>query len=287
MTSNNKYRVMYLIIAALALSLVLCAIYLHRSGIQSNNNQGSNSKADITSDGISVKKFKLKIDKEVVDISLVDADVENLSIGIGIASPSSILHNEDNKGFTGLSLKEYADIQNFKVVQSGGFLSSWSPPYPLGYVKIRGKEYNRPHKSWLTTGLFCTNGRSFSIEEFKSTQELNIWLSCIQAGPMIIKDQKIVLNTEKHTWFVTGDKHRQSFICKKRNGHLLMGIAENVALKSLAEIMRKPENEGGLDCINAATLMSKGVSGILVNTTTHKGVFGNADVPLPNAIVIK
>ncbi len=288
MSNSTKYKIIYAILAGLFTITVwlLVSTYKEHSPDMMMTH-GFQIPEAFTPDGISIKKFQQEIDGNIVSVSLIEADISKLINGIGIISPETISKHNNMAGYTGLSLKEYAKIEEFRVVQSGGFLSSWSPPYPLGYVKIRGKEYNRHHNSWLTTGVFCTNGRDFSITEFASPSQFEKWISCIQAGPLVIKDSKVVLDTKRNTWFITGDRHRQSFICKKNGGRILMGIAEDVSLKSLADVMRKPENQNGFGCIDAVTLMSKGVSGVLVNTETHQETFGNVDVPLPNAIVIK
>jgi hypothetical protein len=233
----------------------------------------------------------VNIKKEInIDNLLVTVDILKINTAkaeIGITSPEILEKKSQLSGYNGYSLNEYAKLGNYKVIQSGGFLSSWSPPHPLGYVKIQGKEYNKVHKSWVTQGVFCTDGNSFTIEMYTTPNQFILWRSCIQAGPPIILNKKIILNTNRNTSYITKQKHRQSFLCKSSDGYLLMGIAEDVALNKLAPYLLKAEDNGGIGCVDAVLLTSKGISGILAKTQNIDLKFGNTDIPLPNAIVVK
>lgn len=207
---------------------------------------------------------------------------------IGITSPETIekkSNDENLKAYSGYSLEEYAKIGGYKVVQSGGFLSTLSPPIPLGFVKIQGQEYHKVHDSWITTGIFCTNGNDFKIERYSSTKQFDDWLSCIQAGPIMIENGKNELNTDRNTWFITGKEHRQSFICQSYSGSLVMGLAENITLKDLSAFLADGRRND-LSCKEATALNPKGISGIFINTEEVKSL-GNIDIPLATAIVVK
>ncbi len=280
------------------LSLTSCAFFLyfyaHKKNIKNLDERPSyldyDSKVvkggDDYINGIRLKKISKEVDGKAVDITVVSVDTSKLVKGIGISSPA-IISKIDGDNISGLTLKEYQKLGKYKIVQSGGFLTSWAPPYPLGYVKIQGTEYNRVHNSWLTTGTFCTDGKKFSIFRLQNNGQFLNWPSCVQAGPMTIENGKNVLDTRKNTEFVTKFSHRQSFLCEKADGILLMGVAENVKLSHLSQVMVKSEASGGLGCKNAVTLMGKGMSGILIIDKTHAVPIGNVDAPLPYAIVVK
>lgn len=240
---------------------------------------------DASRSGVRFIKKEISIDGDVVSVSLVKV---NIGIAdIGITSPAILERKTPNAGYSGYSLQEYLQLGRYKVVQSGGFLSSWSPPHPLGYVKIQGKEYSKIHESWLTKGVFCTNGDSFIIEEYKSPEQFSAWLSCLQAGPPILLNKKDVLDKARNTGYVTKEKHRQSFLCKSQDGDLLMGVAEDVILTKFIATMQSSEEDGGLGCVDAVLMTSKGIAGILANINDDILEVGNTEVPLPNAIVVK
>lgn len=240
---------------------------------------------NIANDTVTLLTKKVDVNGDIIDVSIIKVDITKADIGI--TSPEILERSSQISGYSGYSLSEYLKLGKYKVVQSGGFLSSWSPPHPLGYVKVQGKEYSKPHQSWLTKGVFCTNGDSFTIEEYKSIDQFKNWRSCIQAGPSIISNGRIILNTDRNTGYVTKMKHRQSFLCKSEDGNLLMGIAENVILDKFSTVMVTPEDKGGLGCVDAVLLTSKGIAGMLTNIDDNTIEIGNIDVPLPNAIVVK
>ncbi len=65
-----------------------------------------------------------------------------------------------------LYLGDYIGQQNAKIIVSGGYMSSFSPPKALGLVKVKGTQINPPHTTWLGKGMFCTNGRQVKIGSF-------------------------------------------------------------------------------------------------------------------------
>lgn len=290
--NKPSYFLIYFLIVFLMISTVI--VLLSTSGIFKNKifdvvdvklTQEESVNQRFLFEGAYQKYLTVVIKDKATSIDIVDIDTSKIPTGIGISSPD--VFQQGNGKYAGLTLNEYADLGNFKIVQSGGFLSSWTPPYPLGYVKIRGKEYNRAHISWLTEGTFCTNGRKFEIGKFESVEKLGPWISCIQSGPLIIKNKQVVLNTNRNTGFVTKESHRQSFMCKKINGHLLLGIAEDVKLIDLSNWMAQSDEEGGLACVDAVLLTSKGISGMLIKSPNGNESIGNTDVPIPNAIIVK
>ncbi len=286
---SSKKRALSLILAAIIPAMLgLCIVQY----INYKEYDGSSPTLMSTSDkdvfaGVRRQQLDIPIDGSLVRIDMAVIDTNQLSIGIGISSPDVAPRDPGAPKYAGLTLSEYAALGNYRIVQSGGFLSSWSPPSPLGYVKIQGQEYNRSHNSWLVQGMFCTDGRKFEFSRFSSEHNYSSWPSCLQAGPLVILGSRIILDTRRNTGFVTKEAHRQSFICENNKGFLLMGIAQDIKLTSLASILVKSEHEGGLSCVNAVALNGKGIAGLLFNFPGGAISIGNTEVPLPNAIVVK
>lgn len=283
----NKFIISFLL--SLAFGLMLIAVWRLENENKEIKNilESASSGMDILENeyplfkGAKQTTVLKKIDSYDVEIDLIIIDAQKLEKGIGLSSPQIF----ENKNYTGLSLQEYARLGDYKIVQSGGFLSSWTPPYPLGYVKIRNKIYNRVHDTWVTEGVFCTDGREFEIFSYKSENQFEKWPSCIQAGPLISIDGEIVLQTTRNTGLITKKRHRQSFVCKTYEDDLILGIAENVKLTSLSKHLVLPKNIGGIGCSDTTLLTSKGVSGIY-NKENDISI-GNVKVPFPNVIVVK
>ena len=244
-------------------------------------NEVSIDKLQVT-EGVTYLRKTLRSGNNIVHIDLFKVDTSKAAIGI---TNPKVVGSIDARRYDAYSIEEYATRGPYVVVQSGGFLSSWSPPSALGYVKVKGIEYNPVHDSWLTNGVFCTNCRKFEIKKFTSSESFSGWTSCLQAGPLIAEGGKIVLNTARHTWYVTGEKHRQSFMCKASDGRLIMGLAEDVSLADFSRSLIASEEDGGIGCIDAVLLTSKGIAGIYSSNPDIPQV-GSVDVPLPNAIVV-
>ncbi len=288
---SSRPLLLVLLLGVLAM-LVYLAIWRHHTqdipdiSTSALNEEALNSDEEIFP-GVQKRSVDVSISGQTVHIDFAIVNTSKLSIGIGISSPDVASRDQASQSYAGLTLAEYAALGRYRVVQSGGFLSSWSPPSPLGYVKIQGQEYNRMHDSWLVQGVFCTDGRNFEISRFSSNNSYAAWPSCIQAGPPIILNREIVLDTRRNTGFITKEAHRQSFICKDVVGRLIMGITQDVKLTELAPYLARDATGEGLGCVDAIALNGKGIAGMLYNLPQGPVAVGNVDASLPNAIVVK
>lgn len=207
---------------------------------------------------------------------------------IKITSPDTMTIETPGEQYTGLSLKEYFQLGHYKAVYSGGYLSSWSPPLPLGYVKIEGETLNRAHNTYVTDGLFCVRDGEVLITSFNNPDQFKNWDNCLQAGTPLIQDGKVVIDQSREGWYITGQPNVQAFICQFDDGKVLIGMSEEeVSLTDLTEYLAKPENEGGLGCVNAIGRAGGRTAGMIVDQNGKSHGFGNTDIPLPNALVIE
>lgn len=212
------------------------------------------------------------------------AQVQLGRINIGIRNSQSIgLEGGNRNGYT---LKEYMKLENHRLVHSGGFFSSLFPPTPLGFVKVRGKEYSSKHSSWLTTGMLCSNGTEITIGNINDVKDTD-WKSCLQAGHLILENGKIVINTDRKTWYTTGQPHTQSFVCIDEDDFLQLGITDVIDLKTLVRhFLVKPKKHGGLGCKNAIAMSGGDTAGMITKDDDQLTTIGSDDVLLPNVIVI-
>lgn len=89
-------------------------------------------------------------------VDLSNYDVRVLSPLVPL-SAASVANGNPERMPQGLFLADYLARYNAIAVSSGGYMASYSPPMALGFVKSNGMTIARPHNSWLTNGLFCSN----------------------------------------------------------------------------------------------------------------------------------
>lgn len=232
--------------------------------------------------------FHRKAMIEGKEINLVGSRVDPKKSKLKIISPKVIKNNGADQTYTGYSLKEYAVLGKYKAVHSGGYLSSWSPALPLGYLKIDDDILNKAHHTYATNGFICINDKDVIISSFKDVQQFQGWSDCLQTGTMLIEDGSIVIDQSRKGWYITGDPKLQAFICQKTDGDILIGTSqENISLTSLTDYMAKPESNGGLGCHNAISRSSGHTAGMIINEDNSYTEFGNVGIPLPDAIVVE
>lgn len=239
-------------------------------------------------DGISLYNIQPIIVNKNINIQILKVNLSGALLEI--KNPKTIVPT-GSANYSGYTLNEYFDLGQFDVVISGGYLSSWSPPYPLGYLKINNKEYNRVHPSWLTRGLLCVNDQNVKIEAFENIKQTDGWSSCIQGGPILIQNKIYVLDQYSDKNKPTRTKiERQVFICKVKKNNLLVGLTDEISLNDLlaSKFLTLPKEEGGLGCLDALALSGDKVAGMIMKTSKGEIIkYGNTDILLPTAIVIK
>ncbi len=252
-------------------------------------------------DGIETKKLSINTEAKPFDITLTEVDLTKRSLSL--ISSQAFLTTESGEPITsdsgeavftygsGNNLNEFIQSANFAAVHSGGYLSSIQPAYPLGYIKVRTVTLNKPHKTWITDGFICTDGKKIVIDAYKNEAQFEPWPDCLQSGPLLVQNNsKATLNNTNDPKFVNG-KHKRSFICLAQDNQVFMGITSEIDLFTLASFLSKPKNENGLGCKDAIALTGGNTAGMLVRTTEHGTPrlieSGNLNVLLPNAIAVK
>ena len=187
---------------------------------------------------------------------------------------------------TGLPLEEYASWTKAKVVLSGGYFSSYSPPRALGLVYKEGKVISKLHHSWLTNAVLCIDDRNnANIVYINEHQAPAPNSNCLQAGPMLVFDRKVAFTTEEATSSVgkslMSGLQEQSFICISDHGQVVMGVSEATSLELLEQILAGEREKGGLSCKAAMRLTGSVSAGLYIDGKLH---VGNGDILLPDAL---
>jgi len=167
---------------------------------------------------------------------------------------------------------------------SGGYLASFYPPLPIGLVKTAGKVVNHPQRSTISDGLICFNRGSYGISIAPIGTSAQSFTDCLQAGPLLVTDQRAVTDFEERHYpkgFLTPTL--RAFVAMLPEGFAVLGIVEAARLDGLAQFLARPAKKGGLGALAAINLSGASSAGIAAQSDE---TFGNANVFLPNAIVV-
>jgi uncharacterized protein YigE (DUF2233 family) len=179
-----------------------------------------------------------------------------------------------------LTITDYAINTDALVVISGGFMSSFRPPSPLGELMISGKRLSPPHKSWLTTGIFCTDGKNYSVGEFEN-YKIGPREDCIQTGPMFIHDQQLRYtgnsSYSSDEMGLVNSVQEQAFLCVTIDEKLVLGTSSAMRLDTLGRLAQSV-----LHCSNALRLTGYETAGLVYNGN----LLGNDKFPLTSVIAV-
>jgi uncharacterized protein YigE (DUF2233 family) len=158
-------------------------------------------------------------------------------------------------------------------------MSSFSPPTPLGLVKVDGAEISSPHKSWLETGMFCTDWRQVKIGPWGQLRN-EPFKDCIQSGPLLIEKGVV------RKWDDVGtgeDKlvssvQERGFICVDSTNKVKLGVSDPIRLDEFSHFLFDK-----LNCRDALNLSGHFTAGLLIGSKLRRG---SNDAPLPNVIAV-
>jgi hypothetical protein len=181
----------------------------------------------------------------------------------------------------GLFLIDLGDRHRPLAMLSGGYLQSFAPPRSLGYLKVAGDELNRPHKSWLVAGVFCTGGLQWTIEPFGDPAEMDGYPDCLQTGPFLVRDgedryrdlERISASERK----LVQSNSEQVFICLTAESHALLGYTTKMTGNELSSFAVEQ-----LGCVDALRLSGHVTAGLWLDGK----IYGNSEIPLTNAIAV-
>jgi hypothetical protein len=187
----------------------------------------------------------------------------------------------------GLNMHDFAEVSGALAVLGAGYVSSFDPVTPLGFVQSDGSQVSYYSQSWLVDALLCTqNGKPVlgpSNELYKNRASYS---DCLQVGPMLVEDGKPVfymrdgLTTDQAK--LLQETHPQSFVCIDDDANFIMGVTAPVKLEALTQFLTIPLTKAGMGCKIAARL----AAGLTATLVTHGGVIGADKYLLPAAIAV-
>lgn len=179
-----------------------------------------------------------------------------------------------------LFLGDYYRRSKAKVIISGGYMSSFSPPTPLGLVKVDGTEIGRPHKTWIGTGMFCTDGRQVKIGRFDQLKS-DKFTDCIQSGPLLIENGTVRYNGNEDIGSgeqrLVDSVQEQAFICIDQEHKIKLGVSDPIRLDDFSHILLDK-----LKCQDALRLSGGASAGL----QAQSDLVGNDELPLHNVIAV-
>lgn len=156
------------------------------------------------------------------------------------------------------------------IAVNGGFFSPASTPLGL---RVRQGQVLNPIKPISWWGVFrIEHGQPYitTWQDFKMTPDVSF---ATQSGP------RLLINGEIPT-FKQGNADRSALCITKQGDVIVLATANaSLTLQQLAELMRTPAHQGGLDCVDAlnldggtSTQMYASVDGIDVNVPNFKSL---------------
>lgn len=219
----------------------------------------------------------------VIRVSLNRYDVRVLAAQVsftkGIKSSEAV--SVPDRSARGYFLDDYRRRYGAIAAMSAGYIDSYSPPTPLGFVKSAGVIINGIHKSWLMTGIFCSDEGVAQITPIEDAKLMQRMRDCVQAGPLLIYRGKVFEGDSRNSGMskLARSIQSQGFVCIDRSGSVLLGVSDEIDLQMLVDVLRDPQ----IGCVDALRLTGKETAGLKITTGLS---FGDDDFLLPNALAV-
>jgi phosphodiester glycosidase len=234
----------------------------------------------LTSNG-SALRVQLKLRGETV-ISYVEIDPARHRLDIA--------QSPDTRG--GSTLRQFLAQEGAAIAFTGGYLRSFVPPEPTGYLMVDGVELSSIVRDDRVVDAVVCLGRApsqltaLSVAAASRFRRTDAHEDCVQAGPLLIRDgeRSYDLGRTDRLGRLSGEFER-AFLALRRNGELILGVSSSASLSSLQEALLAPEEEGGLAAQIGVVLTGATTAGMEVAGGLGYS-FGTTSTPLPNALVV-
>jgi hypothetical protein len=192
----------------------------------------------------------------------------------------------------GSSLREFLSDETATVAFTGGYLKSFSPPRPTGYLRIDGVDLNGlVRDDPIVNAILCfaregpglTSVSLFAAKTFRSEDAGE---DCVQAGPLLIAEGRVGYDlTRRDSGNRLSGEFERAFLAINRQGQVLLGVSSAVSLMLLRDVLLAPTTEGGFDAQAAVILSGATTAGMEVRGGLGYA-FGTVSTPLADAIIV-
>jgi hypothetical protein len=192
----------------------------------------------------------------------------------------------------GSSLREFLSNETATVAFTGGYLKSFLPPSPTGYLRVDGVDLNEIVRGDPVVNAIVCFGRIGSSLTYVSISAAQTFRpegageDCVQAGPLLITKGRASYDlTRRSSRNRLSGEFERAFLAIDRRGWVLLGVSSAVSLISLRDVLLAPTAEGGFDAQAAVILSGAATAGMEVSGGIGYA-FGTVSTPLANAIIV-
>jgi len=210
-------------------------------------------------------------------------------VRVAVPQPGIQLAVTRNRKAGGQSLEAYRKESGARVALSGGFLKSFYPPIPTGFVQSAGQAVNRPSPDPMLDGmLLVRRGQEVDMVRAAARPEVTAWDDALQSGPLLVMGGRAVVSPsgpERVNEIVTR-RFIRAFVAVDRTGRILLGMTGKVSLPDLAGLLARDADQGGLGCRTALNLSGHINAGLVVSAGDADFRIGDTTTLLPDAILV-
>ncbi|HEX6103225.1 MAG TPA: phosphodiester glycosidase family protein [Alphaproteobacteria bacterium] len=192
----------------------------------------------------------------------------------------------------GSTLREFLTTAGAAVAFTGGYLRSFAPPAPTGYLLVDGAELNPIVRDDPVVNAVLCFGRDPSVltavrlvpaRKFRRRETDE---DCVQAGPLLIDRGEAVYDLRRKDRLnrLAGEFER-AFLGIDRRNSIILGVSSRTSLQRIRDLLLASREAGGLAMRSAVILTGATTAGMEVGGGLGYS-FGTTSTPLPNAILV-
>ena len=195
-------------------------------------------------------------------------------------------------GQGGSSLREFLNREGASVAFTGGYLRTFAPPAPTGYLLVDGTELNQIVPDDPVVDAILCLGRGPSVMTVVRLSHARTFRrkapheDCIQAGPLLIQDGRAGYDLDRGDRLnrLSGEFER-AFLALQADRSIMLGVSSRTTLQHLRDVLIAPPEAGGFGAHAALVLTGATTAGMEVRGGLGYS-FGTTSTPLANAIVV-
>lgn len=192
----------------------------------------------------------------------------------------------------GSTLREFLNAASAAVAFTGGYLRTFAPPTPTGYLLVDGAELNPIVRDDPVVNAVLCFGRGPSVvtavrlvpaRKFRRRETDE---DCVQAGPLLIDGGEGVYDLRRKDRLnrLAGEFER-AFLGLDQRGSIILGVSSRTSLQRMRDLLLASREAGGLAMRSAVILTGASTAGMEVGGGLGYS-FGTTSTPLPNAILV-
>jgi hypothetical protein len=192
----------------------------------------------------------------------------------------------------GATLRQFLGHAGASIAFTGGYLRTFSPPAPTGYLRIDGRERNGLVRDDAVVNAVLCFGRgegeatAVRLAAARRFRPRAADEDCLQAGPLLIDGGEAVFDLGRADRLdrLSGAFER-AFLALDGEGAVILGVSSATPLQRLRDLLLASREGGGLGVRSAVILTGSTTAGMEVGGGLGYS-FGTTTTPLPNAILV-